>query len=242
MKTAIKIISMVLVTLTLLTTSVAGAFAYGVVLEEQTNIYASNPPLTNNAKDKKYGEEWLEIAGWGEGGELGPYYYQALYEYYEEEPETAESTPDCVLIFACHPLVESPWDYSIVVGRHYYYHDANSPYDTVYCIYLPKEGRVISLKEAYEEKIPGIESCLEHTRADLFGDMDFDDKLSVKDATYIQKCLVGLEKYKNAHYIGEHEVNNTDGIMYNVADFNRDDAVNVKDATAIQKHIAGLEV
>jgi len=58
------------------------------------------------------------------------------------------------------------------------------------------------------------------------GDADDDDKITVKDATAIQKHVAKIRKLsKTGDYL---------------ADFNLDGSVNIKDATAIQKYIAGI--
>lgn len=60
----------------------------------------------------------------------------------------------------------------------------------------------------------------------LFGDVNLDGTLNVKDATSIQKHLADIQKLSQQ------------GLS--VADFNKDGTVNIKDATTIQKKIAGL--
>ena len=61
----------------------------------------------------------------------------------------------------------------------------------------------------------------------LLGDVDGDGKVTVKDATFIQKCVAGLT--------------GLEGYAEFAADANGDGLVNVKDATEIQKSIAGLK-
>ncbi len=60
------------------------------------------------------------------------------------------------------------------------------------------------------------------------GDVDRDFKLSVKDATLIQKYLADTVSLDDEQFI--------------LADVNRDTSVNIKDATLIQKKIAGIVV
>lgn len=60
----------------------------------------------------------------------------------------------------------------------------------------------------------------------LLGDVDGDGKVTIKDATLIQKVVAGLSSIDDADYLS--------------ADANRDGNVNIKDATEIQKHLAGL--
>ncbi len=66
----------------------------------------------------------------------------------------------------------------------------------------------------------------------LIGDVDQNGELNVKDATCIQKCLVGSEVWSD-----EGEVLPS-GFVRFLADFNFDTERNVKDATLIQKYVA----
>ncbi len=61
----------------------------------------------------------------------------------------------------------------------------------------------------------------------LLGDVDGDSKVTIKDATFVQKCVAGLNSLED---FGKFS-----------ADANRDGVVNIKDATEIQKHLAGLK-
>ena len=61
----------------------------------------------------------------------------------------------------------------------------------------------------------------------LLGDVNHDNYIDVKDATSIQKFLVGLERFSDVQIAN--------------ADYNKDGFVSVLDATAIQKYIVGIE-
>ena len=106
-------------------------------------------------------------------------------------------------------------------------------------IYIPKTQEVYDLTTAYEIGIEGIEKVFtEGGVGRLMGDMDKDRKLTIKDATYIQKALAGFEGFTD-FIIYAAEFDKT--LPCSIADFNRDRSMNIKDATAIQKHLAGLE-
>ena len=60
----------------------------------------------------------------------------------------------------------------------------------------------------------------------MYGDVDGDYEITVKDATQIQKHLAGLVHLQESH-------SETDPVQ--------DGEVNIKDATAIQKYVAGLD-
>ncbi len=62
----------------------------------------------------------------------------------------------------------------------------------------------------------------------LLGDADLDDKITVKDATLVQKATAGLVTL--------------DANAELAADADKNENVNVKDATAIQKYVAGIAV
>ncbi|MBE6738322.1 MAG: hypothetical protein E7566_06700 [Ruminococcaceae bacterium] len=115
--------------------------------------------------------------------------------------------------------------YSDAMGT-YYYGQSDSEY------YLAAQ----KLQSAMESLVllndaPPVEpSPDEPTPDELYvtlGDVDKDGKVTIKDATFIQKCVAGL--------------NNLEENGKFTADANRDGAVNIKDATEIQKHLAGLK-
>ena len=65
--------------------------------------------------------------------------------------------------------------------------------------------------------------------ANIYGDVDLNGKVNVKDATLIQKVVAGIEdKFSDEAFI--------------CADANIDVEINIKDATIIQKFVAGLSV
>lgn len=171
--------------------------------------------------------------------------YGELYEYYAEgntatsdETTPDEATPDYVLveITGCR---EVPMDYMKLLGNYVLYVDGGcDPFEYNYGIYLPEKGEIYDLVAAWEMELDGIEKVFtEAGIGRLLGDMDKDRVLTVKDATYIQKCLAELEEFAQDDKV---EVYSTLEVQY-IADFDRDGERNIKDATAIQKYIAGLE-
>ncbi|MCD8025611.1 MAG: dockerin type I repeat-containing protein [Clostridiales bacterium] len=98
-------------------------------------------------------------------------------------------------------------------------------------------GDVLTLDEALEQKIiSGSEmcECLKENSPSylmsvyLIGDADSDGSLSVSDATYIQKIIVGKAEDKS------------DLSYSSVSDFNDDGRIDVTDVTEIQKQIVGV--
>ncbi len=175
-------------------------------------------------------------------------FYGEIYEYYADgDTETSdEVTPNYVLINTANNMV-NPMPIADVFGDYVLWdYSVNCPFEYTYCVYLPENGKIYDLVDALEMNIEGIYNVFtEGGIGELIGDMDKDRKLTIKDATYIQKCIAGLEKFE--HY---DKIEHFDALLNNmgenppllyISDFNRDYERNIKDATAIQKHIAGLE-
>lgn len=99
-----------------------------------------------------------------------------------------------------------------------------------------------TLREAWNLGLDGINEVFEkRIIGELIGDVDNDSRLSVKDATAIQKYIAGIvtEHSIEDRVIGIYDDDNV--TLEYMSDFNRDGERNIKDATAIQKYIAGLE-
>ena len=112
------------------------------------------------------------------------------------------------------------------------------PFKYGYCVYLPEEEKVYDLIDAFEMNVEGIEKVFtEAGIGRLMGDMDNDRRISIKDATYIQKLIAGIEGFTEPR-IYAAEFNET--LPISISDFNRDRVRNIKDATAIQKYLAGI--
>lgn len=166
--------------------------------------------------------------------------YGEVYEYYSESNTATgdEATPDYILveISGCREVL---LDYMKLFGNYVLYIDGGSdPFAFNYGVYIPAEGKIYDLVDAWEMELEGIEKVFtEGGIGRLLGDMDKDRKLTVKDATHIQKCIAGLEEFEQDDKI---ELYSESKLLY-ISDFNCDFERNIKDATTIQKHIAGIE-
>ncbi len=101
----------------------------------------------------------------------------------------------------------------------------STTYDTVY-IYEINETTLGAKVDKDNNGTYETEIKVENQNNLLFGDVNLDSTLNVKDATAIQKHIAGLQTLSQQ------------GLS--VADFNKDGSINVKDATTIQKKVAGL--
>ena len=179
------------------------------------------------------------------------YYYDELYYHFSSTDEASpdSATPDfvlveCMLNFYSHSsTIELFGDYAVADIQTLY------PDSLGYYIYIPETSEILTLRDAWNRNHEDIEIIFEKgIIGQLIGDVDNDGKLSVKDATAIQKDIAGLASIKHNDFsmvTGYEETD--DGSLketretVSISDFNRDKTTNVKDATAIQKKIAGLE-
>ncbi len=170
------------------------------------------------------------------------HYYSEGYEYYSPENTATgeEATPDYVVINVAGGML-TDINIAHIFGDYVLYQPYGEfPFEFGRGVFIPKTGEVYDLIQAYDMKIEGIENVFTEAGVGrLIGDMDKDRALTVKDATYIQKCLAGIIKFDNDDFIYGFIFNENPPLV-SVSDFNRDGERNIKDATAIQKHIAGL--
>lgn len=170
-------------------------------------------------------------------------YYDEIYEHFSNQTLStiAQSTPDYILIY-CSTNIGYPSSFADLFGD--YVLSTNSggyPFVFNYGIYVPKTEEIYSLSYAYEIELEGIEEVFTEAKIGrLIGDMDKDRKITIKDATYLQKCLAGILEFDKYDYITAYEYEENPPLLY-VSDFNRDCERNIKDATAIQKHLAKMD-
>lgn len=113
-------------------------------------------------------------------------------------------------------------------------HESYSPSVSGYNVYLSKVSSVVSLREAYDTNVEGIEKVFtEYGLGELIGDMDNDRTINVLDATIIQRNLAKITDFaENDEITGSCEKGSV-SVSY-ISDYNRDNNRNILDATAIQ--------
>lgn len=178
------------------------------------------------------------------------YFYDELY-YYDNSTggtiEIPEATPDYVLIDGSTCFAD-PFLFYDIFGEYVLYGGCGFPYCANYYIYVPESDKIYTLREAFDTNIDGIEKVFtDYKLGNLMGDADGDRKLTIKDATYIQKCLAKFEGFKlkdeiRGHNISEPDDGTPDPYACYIEDFDNNDKVNVKDATAIQKRLAKIDI
>ncbi len=197
----------------------------------------SAPTLNNKYKDKVL--EILELSE-NENDTIHLAHYQEIYGHTTNDGQKA---PDFVLIKVYNNLcVEADFTYRF--GDYVMYESSTStPFELGYGIYIPEEDKVYSLVEAWEMGIENLDVLFKKGYiGKLTGDVNFDEKLNIRDATAIQKHIANIESLYAYPEFG-FEANHTERTHVDrIADFNGDYKISVRDATAIQKRLAGVEI
>jgi len=157
--------------------------------------------------------------------------YREHYEYFSSDG----TVPDYVLMSVY--VARGEMDCVEIMGDYVLVHDHTYfPNESLYFVYVPSEDALYTFPELFSADIKIFEKIFEKRGygLELIGDADQDRKITIKDATWIQKKLAG---YSMSTYYGEDTVVLEERY---VQDFNRDTVVNIQDATAIQKYLAGI--
>lgn len=171
------------------------------------------------------------------------YSYKEVYYYANGKgaEKMPEATPDYVLIDGTLNMSSPSISYGVIGDYVLFCENCGNPDCLGYFVYTPEDGKMRTLKEAYDAGVEGIGNVFTDLGLGLrMGDADGDGRLTIKDATYIQKYLAKVEGINPPAGFMGHDAcgNGPDGIS--VADFDVNGKVNIKDATAIQKKLAKI--
>ncbi len=152
--------------------------------------------------------------------------------------------PDWALIRCI--IMPEPWEvkYGTSVGDRILYvvgrNSIGGRLNYGYTVYLVETDSFIDLYKSSLEQIiklcpDFIEFIEKNEIGQLFGDVNYNGKLDIADATLIQRYLAGYS-------VSEIEFYDTVISCGYISDMNRDGKRTIADATAIQRKIAGLDI
>ncbi|MBR3988262.1 MAG: hypothetical protein IKK10_03055 [Clostridia bacterium] len=195
------------------------------------NKYDYEKPILSKIKADYIHNESTEITS-----------YYEIYKHYSDASTSDEATPEYVLINLNTNLYYSMPVANIFGDKLLYESSGNIPFTYGYAVYFPENNVILALSEALTRNIKGIEEALNHISYNaLMGDNDEDGKLTIKDATYMQKCLASLEEFRKDDVIEGLQYYDNHTARF-ISDYNRDGERNIKDVTAIQKRLANITV
>ncbi len=159
--------------------------------------------------------------------------YNELYYHYSENREI-----DWVLVSASSDVLAPMLAYAVIGDRVYTSNNMMYPFSIGYGVYDVADDKFIDLctviksgTEAYE----GLEEQISSLKiGKLIGDIDGDGRLSVLDATYLQKCQANLIPFPNDDEIQGFKL--TEELAFR-SDCDKDGQRTVADVTAIQRQV-----
>lgn len=133
-----------------------------------------------------------------------------------------------------------PWEVrcgGIVADRYVYSIGGYELFLSGYALYDAEKDDFVELAAVDAADYPGLyEALWEIELGNPIGDADFDGKVTILDATHIQRALVNLDDLEGCYVLGEGMAN----MRCPVADADSDGKITILDATRIQRVLAGI--
>ena len=156
-------------------------------------------------------------------------YYQEVQPHYDENGEIDWVVVCAYTEMAVVDVLPGAGHNNCYENGEFVFHEKYlyAPFTTSHCVYDPKKDEFIDITKVNFDEYNDLKK---HVRtyyfANLIGDVDDDNDITIMDATEIQLIIAKLKE----QYVG-----------ICVSDFDRDGELTVLDATAIQLRLAGLD-
>ena len=217
------------------------SFATVAASETKPNEIPGNSVITSTADEATKDEylflqKFIDIELYGYVDELIE--YDEPYYHYDDNGNV-----DWAIVYAITPSSPEFCTYYIVV-EDILIRDYPNNWGVGYGIYSVEDDRFFPIEDVLDNpKYKDIPEALRTIEAgEIIGDMDYDRKLTVKDATFIQSAIANIVEFPLEDRV-DYETGNSDAIteeLTYISDYNRDGKRDIKDATAIQRRVAGL--
>ena len=221
------------------------SFATVAASETKPNEIPGNSVITSTADEATKDEylflqKFIDIELYGYVDELIE--YDEPYYHYDDNGNV-----DWAIVYAITPSPPEFCTYYIVV-EDILIRDYPNNWGVGYGIYSVEDDRFFPIDSVLDNpKYKDIPEALRTIEAgEIIGDMDYDRKLTVKDATFIQSAIANIVEFPledKVCYLVDYDPSfdkiMTEELTY-ISDYNRDGKRDIKDATAIQRRVAGL--
>ena len=221
------------------------SFATVSASETKPNEIPGNSVITSTADEATKDEylflqKFIDIELYGYVDELIE--YDEPYYHYDDNGNV-----DWAIVYAITPSPPEFCTYYIVV-EDILIRDYPNNWGVGYGIYSVEDDRFFPIDSVLDNpKYKDIPEALRTIEAgEIIGDMDYDRKLTVKDATFIQSAIANIVEFPledKVCYVVDYDPSfdkiMTEELTY-ISDYNRDGKRDIKDATAIQRRVAGL--
>lgn len=169
----------------------------------------------------------------------GYYFYFEQYHHYEDETNP-DSAIDWVLVYAGDMSYEQGKVKQVIADRIFFADESSSPFAFKYAVYDVKADEFYALEDLLFEKYDGLKEAFLKEETGVaglkIGDIDQDKKLTVMDATTIQRAVADLEAYSVEDDLSAYA--DLGGDLKYVSDFDQDGKRTILDATGIQIYVA----
>ena len=221
------------------------SFATVSASETKPNEIPGNSVITSTADEATKDEylflqKFIDIELYGYVDELIE--YDEPYYHYDDNGKV-----DWAIVYAITPSPPEFCTYYIVV-EDILIRDYPNNWGVGYGIYSVEDDRFFPIDSVLDNpKYKDIPEALRTIEAgEIIGDMNYDRKLTVKDATFIQSAIANIVEFPledKVCYLVDYDPSfdkiMTEELTY-ISDYNRDGKRDIKDATAIQRRVAGL--
>lgn len=211
--------------------------------ETKPNEIPGNSVITSTA-DEATKDEYLFLQKfidiWLYGEEYLLLKYDEPYYHYDDNGKV-----DWAIVYAITPAPPLECTDYIVVEDILIRRYPGNTFGVGYGIYSVEDDRFFPIDSVLDNpKYKDIPEALRTIEAgEIIGDMDYDRKLTVKDATFIQSAIANIVEFPLEDRVDYQTVDYseamTEELIY-ISDYNRDGKRDIKDATAIQRRVAGL--
>lgn len=161
--------------------------------------------------------------------------YDELYEH-----QGSSGTTDWVLCrIEMKGGPESLATFRDIIGNRVVEHGAyfDMPFRSYYGLYDAADDILVPIDSGMLDEYDGLAQAFDKVgEGRMLGDLDGDDRITVIDATLIQRCAAKMRDYPEDDELG---MMYHDHVIWYYSDFNRDGARSVLDATCIQRYLAG---
>ena len=168
----------------------------------------------------------------------GYYFYFEQYHHYADETDP-DSEIDWVLVYGGNMSYTDGKIKQAVGRRILLENEASTPFAFRYAVYDVAKDEYYPIDEALFDKYEGLEQAFYQEDVGpsgmKLGDADRDKKLTVLDATIMQRVAAQLQEFDKEDDISDYK--DMGGNIDYISDFDRDGTRSVMDATGLQVYI-----
>lgn len=177
---------------------------------------------------------------WGDENANGNAYSSSVSRFEQLYTKKNDESVAEWAILAVNVGFPPPWEVrcgGIVADRYVYSIGGYELFLSGYALYDAEKDDFVELAAVDAADYPGLyEAIWELGLGKPIGDADFDGKVTILDATHIQRALVNLDDLEGCYVLGEGMAN----MRCPVADADSDGKITILDATRIQRVLAGI--